>query len=272
MALYKARLVAKVFTQMFGVDFTETFSPVVKPATIQIVLCLAISRQWPIRQLDVSNAFLNGVLSETVYMSQPPGFIDPQHPNHVCKLQKALYGLKQAPHAWYNRLRDVLLQWGFTNSCTDSSMFLFDRHGVFLILLVYVYDILLTGSCVTTMNSLIHYLHTVFALKDLGPLSYFLGIEACRDGSSLHLSQSKYIADLLARTNMKDANPISSPIIAGKQLSLHDGDPMPDVTLYRSTVGALQYLTLTRPDIQFAVNKACQFMHSPTTLHWQAVK
>ena len=151
-------------------------------------------------------------------------------------------------------------------------MFIYNHGGVLLILLVYVDDILLTGNSVQQLMSLLAYLNKAFALKDLGPLNYFFGIEAKRHGSSLHLSQSKYAHDLLIQTKMQHANPISSPIVPCKQLSIRDGDPMSDPTLYRSTVGALQYLTLTRPDIQFAVNKACQFMHSPTLLHWQAVK
>nr|GEU73746.1 ribonuclease H-like domain-containing protein [Tanacetum cinerariifolium] len=98
---YKARLVANGSSQQLGIDYDETFSPVVKSATIRTVLSLAVSRKWPIHQLDVKNAFLNGNLFETVYIHQPPGFVDPQYPHHVCLLQKSLYGLKQAPRAWF---------------------------------------------------------------------------------------------------------------------------------------------------------------------------
>lgn len=122
---YKTRLVAKGFNQMPGLDFDETLHPVVKPATIRTVLTVAVSRSWPIRQLDVKNAFLNGVLHETVYMQQPPGFEDPERPNHVCKLHKAIYGLKQAPRAWFERFSSFLLHVGFICLKADPSMYVY---------------------------------------------------------------------------------------------------------------------------------------------------
>lgn len=122
---YKARLVAKGFHQHPGVDFFETFSPVVKASTIRVVLSLAVSKGWSLRQLDFNNAFLNGTLDEDVYMQQPPGYIDQSRPTHICKLQKAIYGLKQAPRAWNTTLKSVLPSWGFINSRSDSSLFIF---------------------------------------------------------------------------------------------------------------------------------------------------
>jgi len=133
---YKAHLVAKGFTQRPGIDFHDTFSPFVKLATIRIVLSTATNRDWPLRQLDVNTAFLQGHLEEEVFMAQPLGFVDKDNPKAVCKLRKAIYGLKQAPRAWYNELRNFLLQSGFTNSLADVSLFIYNNHGVCLYMLV----------------------------------------------------------------------------------------------------------------------------------------
>ncbi|KAK1648882.1 hypothetical protein QYE76_066687 [Lolium multiflorum] len=122
---YKARLVAKGFKQRYGIDYEDTFSPVVKIATVRLVLALSVSRGWSLRQLDVKNAFLHGVLEEEVYMRQPPGYEDSAHPNYICKLDKALYGLKQAPRAWYSRLSSKLLALGFVASKSDTSLFIY---------------------------------------------------------------------------------------------------------------------------------------------------
>jgi len=123
LARHKARWVVRGFSQQHGIDYDETFSPVVKPATIRTVLSLAVSRHWPIRQLDVKNVFLHGHLDETVYCQQPPGFADPSHPDYVCLLQKSLYGLKQAPRAWYQRFATYIHQLGFVPSVSDTCLF-----------------------------------------------------------------------------------------------------------------------------------------------------
>ncbi|KAL5567439.1 hypothetical protein UlMin_024014 [Ulmus minor] len=141
-----------------------------------------------------------------------------------------------------------------------------------LIVLVYVDEILVTSSSNTQIEGLIIQLHSAFAMRDLSQLSYFLGIEVIYDDQSIHLSQTKYIADLLERTEMLDCKPGTTPGVTGKALSQYDGEPFEGQTKYRSLVGALQYVTLTRPDIAFAVNKACQFMHNPTTAHWLSIK
>ena len=120
---YKARLVAKGFKQRYGIDYEDTFSPVVKVATIRLVLPLAVSRGWKLRQLDVKNVFLHGVLEEEVYIKQPPGYESDAHMGHICKLDKALYGLKHAPRAWYPRLSSKLQSLGFSPSKADTSLF-----------------------------------------------------------------------------------------------------------------------------------------------------
>ncbi|GAU43783.1 hypothetical protein TSUD_378080 [Trifolium subterraneum] len=252
---YKARLVAKGFLQTPGFDFTETFSPVIKPVTIRIILTLVVTYKWSVQQIDINNAFLNGVLQEEVYMTQPAGF-EQSDKSLVCKLHKSLYGLKQAPRAWYEKLTQTLLQMGFTKSRCDPSLLVHHQHGACTYVLVYVDDILITGSDSHLIKDLIHKLNAKFALKQLGEVDYFLGIEVHhKQSGGLLLHQSKYIKDLLVKTKMENFKPIGSPMVSGYKLSKFGIDAMTDPTLYRSTVGALQYATLTRPDIAYSVNK-----------------
>ncbi|KAL5811427.1 hypothetical protein ACOSQ4_027995 [Xanthoceras sorbifolium] len=269
---YKARLVAKGFHQTPGLNFTETFSPVVKSSTIRIILALAISSSWDSQHIDVNNGFLNGDLQEAVYMSQPEGFIHPSQSSLVCHLHKSLYGLKQAPKAWYDKLKMALQQWGFINSKSDSSLFYFKSSTATLFVLIYVDDILVTGSDSTLISLVIRDLNVQFYLKSLGSLQYFLGFEAYQNVYGLTLTQTKYAWDLLVKTKMTDSKSCSTPLSPNCKLSAFEGSPFDDATLYRSTVGALQYLTLTRPDLSFSVNKLSQFLAAPTQVHWQAVK
>ena len=268
----KARLVAKGYNQQFGRDYTETFSPVIKSTTLRLVLDVAVARDWPIQQLDVNNAFLQGTLTEEVYMDQPPGFVDTDNPTHVCRLRKAIYGLKQAPRAWYTELRTFLLSLGFANSLADTSLFVL-RHGTsFVYLLVYVDDILVTGNSNSGIQRILTLLADRFSVKDAEDLNYFLGIEAHRTTKGLHLSQRKYILDMLHRYNMIDAKPVTTPMATTPKLTLKSGTPIPDPTEFRKLVGSLQYLSFTRLDIAYAVNRLSQFMHQPTDNHWQAAK
>lgn len=151
----KARLVANGRSQQPGIECDETFSLVVKLATIRTVLSLAVSRHWPIHQLDVKNAFLHGYLQETVFMHQPPRFRDPQYPDYVCHLQRSLYGLKQAPRVWYQRFAQHALHMGFQHSLTDSSLFIYHHGADTAYLLLYVDDIVLTASYTSLLRSII---------------------------------------------------------------------------------------------------------------------
>jgi hypothetical protein len=247
---------------------------VVKPTTIRVLLSLALSRGWVIRQIDIQNAFLHGFLDEDVYMKQPPGFVDSARPTYICKLDKSLYGLKQAPRAWFSRLSSKLLQLGFKASKADVSLFIFNMAGVHIYMLIYVDDIIIISSSNSAAEKLLAQLRDDFAVKDLGPLNYFLGIEVHHNSHGLILSQRKYIRDLLTRTNMMNSNGVPTPMLPSDKLVLEAGDKLSpeDATRYRSVVGALQYLSLTRPDISFSVNRVCQFMSSPTSVHWAAVK
>jgi hypothetical protein len=155
---HKARLVAKGFHQHAEIDYGETFSLVVKPTTIRTVLSYAYSAGWSMKQIDIQNAFMHGLLSEDVYMEQPPGFIHPSYPHHICKLKKALYGLKQTPQAWFARLSGKLIKLGFIGSKADSSLFLYHTAIVTMFLLIYVDDIIIVSFVPTTIDELLQLL------------------------------------------------------------------------------------------------------------------
>jgi hypothetical protein len=270
---YKARLVCDGRSQQIGVDCGETFSPVVKPATIRTVLSIVVSKDWPIHQLDVKNAFLHGHLSETVFMHQPMGFRDATYPDHVCLLKKSLYGLKQAPRAWYQRFADYAYRIGFIHSKSDHSLFIYKSGTDVAYLLLYVDDIVLVTSSHQLRQRFMDLLAAEFAMKDLGPLSFFLGVAVTKQSNgSLFLSQSKYAHEILVRAGLETSKPIATPVDTSQKLSSKDGDPLEKSTEFRQLAGALQYLTFTRPDISYAVQQVCMHMHAPTTSHFSALK
>ena len=196
----------------------------------------------------------------------------------VCKLKKAIYGLKQAPRAWYERLTKTLLNFGFVQSMCGPCLLVFKTDSECLYLLIYVDDIIITGSSPVLIQKLITKQNVVFALKQLENLDYFLGIEVKHlSNGSLLLSQAKYIRDLLEKAKMVDAKPILTPLPSDLKLTKLGtaklvSVPVADATLYRSADGTLQYITVTWPELSYSVNKVCQFMSKPVEEHWKDVK
>jgi hypothetical protein len=155
---------------------------------VRTIISIAISNGWTIRQIDINNAFLHGVLSEEVYMTQPFGFTHPQFSLHLCKLQKALYGLKQAPRAWFSRLSTRLIAFDLHGSKSDTSLFIYKSGAMTKYVLIYVDDIIIMCSIATTITDLILQIHSEFAIKDLGSLNFFLGIEVLHQSGITYLS------------------------------------------------------------------------------------
>ena len=192
------------------------------------------------------------------------------HPDHVWQLNKALYGLKQAPRTWFDRLSSFFIDYGFKCSTADPSLFVFHVDNVVMLLLLYVDDIILTGNDQSGLHEFINHVGHSFAIKDMGRLHFFLGIEVQYTSYGLFLTQSKYAREVLERANMNECNSIATPMMVHS--SEDDGSLFLDPQLYRSIAGALQYLTFTRPDLTYCVNYLCQFMHAPTNSNFRELK
>lgn len=229
---YKARLIAKGFLQTEEIDYQETFNLVVKDATIRIILSLAGTNNWRLRQVDINNVFLNAELTEIVYMPQPEGFEDPVHPRYVCKLKNALYGLKQGPRVWFEKLKSMLESWEFFKAKLDTSLFYKENGSDFTLLLIYIDDIIVTGSNNAEIEKLISNLGNTFALKDLEELNFFLGIKVIRNNDTLILSRRKYIKYLLAKFDLKDCKRADTQLATTEQLSKNIRNVFHDPTKY----------------------------------------
>ena len=259
---YKARFVAKGFSQKEGIDYEETFAPVARYTSIRAVISLAAQMGWQIHQMDVKTTFLNGELKEEVYIEQPEGFVAHNKETHVCRLMKALYGLKQAPRAWYERIDTYLQKMGFVKSEADANLYYLMVGGEILILVLYVDDLFLTGSLRLIVDCKRN-LAEEFEMKDLGLMHYFLGMEVWQTNGEIFLGQGKYCIEILKRFGMEDCKAMSTPIITNWKKVDTTKEKDVDPTLYRQLIGSLMYLVNTRPDIAFAVNSLSQFMVEP---------
>ena len=271
----KTRLVARGFTQTYGEDYIDTFAPVAKLHTIRIVLSIATNLEWDLWQMDVKNAFLQGELEDEVYMLPPPGLEHLVKPGNVLRLKKAIYGLKQSPRAWYRKLSTTLNGRGFRKSELDHTLFTLTGPSGIIVLLVYVDDLIITGSDKAGIQATKEFLKSVFDIKDLGEMKYFLGIEICRSKEGLFMSQRKYTMDMLKEADVLGGKIAKTPLEEGYKVlregEVEENQLFEDAKLYRKMVGKLIYLTITRPDICFAVNQVSQHMQAPKVHHWKMV-
>lgn len=277
MERYKARLVAQGHTQKFGLDYEETFSPVVRFESIRSVVALAAEHRLKLHQMDVSTAFLHGELAENVYMRQPEGFIDSGKENLVCRLKRSIYGLKQSPRCWNTALDSHLKEMGFKQSKSDPCLYMkCDSEGARFLVAVYVDDIVLGGENEAELKSVKKRLSQRFEMKDLGPLHCFLGVKIVQDeaSGSIWMGQPSYTEKILQKYGMAECKAVSTPASPDvKLVPCANPDDVCDQQAYQAIVGSLLYLsTKTRPDIAYAVSCIARFSAKPTREHWTAVK
>jgi hypothetical protein len=218
----KVRLVAKGYTQVEGLDFGETYAPVARLGTIHILLAFATHHNFKLHQMDFKSAFLNGPISEEVYVDQPPGFEDPQFPNHIYKIHKALYGLKQAPRAWYECLKEFLLKKGFEIGKADPTLFTRKQGNDLFVCQIYVDDIIFGSTNQTWVDKLSRIMTKIFEMSMMGELKFFLGFQIKQRKDGTFISQTKYTNDMLKKFDMNNAKPIKTPMPSNGHLDLNE--------------------------------------------------
>ena len=279
---YKAHLVMRGFSQIYGVDYLDTYSPVAKLASFRTILALATRFDWEVECFNFNSAYLNGELEDTeeIYMEQPPGY-DEGSKDFVKRLRKALYGLKQAGCRWYDTFKHKLADLGFCTSATDPRVFYARIRGNILIVAAHVDDCAMTGNSGKLITVYKAKLNDKFPLMDLGPIHSLLGIEVIRNrlARTISLSQSAYINSILSRFSLTDAKLYATPMVPSAFYSKRDSPSSPsDIACmrkipYREAIGSLMYAAVaTCPDISFAVSTLSRFLENPGEAHWQAVK
>jgi hypothetical protein len=268
---HKARSVSKVFSQFERIDYNGTFAPVAKMNSIHLVLALVTSHKWEVHQMDFKSSFLHRDLQEEIYMEQPPGYVR-NDSSLVCRLEKSLYGLNQAPQDWYAKMDNFRIDTGFSRFHYDPNVYT-KKVGIHLIILVlYVDDLILTGSDSKILNHVKTSLKKKFEMTDLGFLHYFLGLQVLQTNEEIFISQSKYACDLLRRFHMDDCKLAPSPFHSGFKLTATCTSPKVDATLYRQLVGSLLYLNHTHPELSFVVGLVSRYMKTPHEIHWKESK
>ncbi|GJY42557.1 retrovirus-related pol polyprotein from transposon TNT 1-94 [Tanacetum coccineum] len=268
----KARLVAKGYAQEEGIDFDESFAPVARLEAVRIFVAYAAHKSFPIYQMDVKTAFLNGPLKEEVYVAQPDGFVDPDHPDKVYRLRKALYGLKQAPRAWYDELSKFLISKGFTKGIIDPTLFTIKYGEDILLVQIYVDDIIFGSTNPKFSKRFEKLMHGRFEMSLMGEMKFFLGLQIHQSPRGIFINQAKYTLEILKKHGMEKGQSIGTPMATKPKLDADlSGKPV-DQTDYRSKIGSLMYLTSSRPDIVQAVCYCARYQARPTEKHLKEVK
>ncbi|KAJ9542522.1 hypothetical protein OSB04_029028 [Centaurea solstitialis] len=268
----KARLVAQGYRQEEGIDYDETFAPVARLEAIRIFLAHAAFLNIKVYQMDVKSAFLNGKLSEEVYVKQPPGFEDPHHPDYVYKLDKALYGLKQAPRAWYDTLSEFLTSNKYIRGKIDNTLFFKKKAGNIILVQIYVDDIIFGATDPSMCDEFANLMSTNYEMSMMGELSFFLGLQVKQTKEGIFINQSKYTKDLLKKFSFESCSPMKTPMAPPLKLDSDPNGNSVNITEYRGMIGSLLYLTASRPDIMFSTCLCARFQADPKESHLYAVK
>ncbi|GJV89593.1 retrovirus-related pol polyprotein from transposon TNT 1-94 [Tanacetum coccineum] len=268
----KSRLVVRGYRQEEGIDFEESFAPVARMEAIRIFLAYAAHKSFTVFQMDVKTAFLHGTLKEDVYVCQPEGFIDADHPSHVYKLKKALYGLKQAPRAWYDELSTFLLQNHFFKGTIDPTLFIRRFDDDILVVQVYVDDIIFGSTHPRYTQLFSDLMKSRFEMSMMGEMTFFLGLQVNQSPRGIFINQSNYVLEILKKYGMEACDPVGTPMEIKDKLDLDQNGSPVDATKYRSMIGALMYLTSSRPDIVHATCLCARYQAKPTEKHLKEVK